>query len=153
MKIVFFYLLFWFPNQDEAIRKAYLKEVNAIRAEGCTCGGEYFSPAQPVTWDETLEKTAYLHSKDMQSKKYFAHISKSGKTPADRLKAQGYIYKSFAENIFTAQGYIPSPQEVVMAWKKSPSHCKNIMNNTVSEMGVGVFNGYYTQLFGTRKTN
>lgn len=148
--IVFFY---WFLSQTEPnIKDSFLTEVNAIRAEGCTCGSDYYKPTSPVVWDETLEITAYLHSKDMSEKNYFSHISKNGDSPVQRLKKQKYFYYSFAENIFAAQGYTPTPQEVVLAWKNSPTHCKNLMNDTVKEMGVGIYKGYYTQLFGSRQT-
>jgi len=147
----FLVILFAFQTPPD-VRKALLMEINAIRTQGCQCGKEYFGPVQPVVWNETLEKTAYLHSRDMQTRNYFSHFSKRGKSPADRLKAQGYRYRSFAENLFAAKGYTPTIQEVVAAWKNSPNHCKNLMNNTVREMGVGIYKGYYTQLFGSRQT-
>ncbi|MCD8540951.1 MAG: CAP domain-containing protein [Leadbetterella sp.] len=146
------FVLFFLLQTSRDARAEFLQEVNAVRTQGCTCGGEYFGPVNPVTWDETLEKTGFLHSKDMQTRDYFSHFSRRGKSPADRLKAQGYHYRSFAENLFAAKGYTPSVSEVVSAWKKSSNHCKNLMNNTVSEMGVGIYKGYYTQLFGSRQT-
>ena len=151
MLSIFLSILF-LTQTDPATKDTFLTEVNAIRQEGCKCGSEYFKPAAPVIWNETLEKTAYLHSKDMNEKKYFSHTSKNGDTPAQRLKKQNYVYWSFAENIFSAQGYTPSPKEVVLAWKNSPTHCKNLMNDTVKEMGVGIYKGHYTQLFGSRQT-
>lgn len=151
MNIIFFVFLLTFQTPAD-VRLEFLREVNTIRAEGCTCGNEHFDPVNPVTWNETLEKTGFLHSKDMQTRGYFSHFSKRGKSPADRLRAQGYVYRSFAENLFAAKGYTPSVKEVVSAWKNSTNHCKNLMNNTVTEMGVGIYKGYYTQLFGTRQT-
>lgn len=151
MQIILFILLFALQTSQN-LRDEFLQEVNSIRTGGCTCGGEYFGPVSPVIWSEALEKTGFQHSKDMQTHRYFSHISKKGKSPADRLKAQDYKYRSFAENLFAAQGYTPSVREVVNAWKNSPGHCKNLMNNTVSEMGVGIYKGYYTQLFGSRQT-
>lgn len=151
MSVILWLLLFAFQTSPDA-RKEFLLEVNAIRMQGCQCGKEYYAPVQPVVWNETLEKTGFLHSRDMQSRGYFSHFSKRGKSPADRLKAQGYRYRSFAENLFAAEGYTPTTREVVTAWKNSPSHCKNLMNSTVTEMGVGVYKGYYTQLFGSRQT-
>lgn len=142
------FLLYW--NSLDNQREAFLNEVNKIRAEGCDCGGEYFKPVLPVRWDDTLEKVAYGHSKDMAVNKYFAHIGKKGDSPADRLKQHKYFYRSFAENIFQAIGYKPTPYEVIEAWKNSPTHCKNLMNDTVDEMGIGVYEGFYTQLFGKK---
>ena len=144
-------LLWWFwmahnPQND------YLKFVNEIRGNGCECGGQFYPAVPPVTWNKILEKTAALHSKDMADKNYFSHISKRGKNPGDRLKVQGYRFYSYAENIFFAKGYTPSNREVVLAWRDSPPHCKNLMNPSVSEMGVGIYGGYYTQLFGSRQT-
>ena len=39
--------------------------VNKARTEGCTCGSEKMPAVGKITWNETLAKTAYLHSKDM----------------------------------------------------------------------------------------
>lgn len=144
-------MAFWalFQTQEQT---DFLNEVNQIRTQGCQCGDNYYKATNPVIWNSTLEKTALLHSKDMQTKKYFSHYSKNGDSPAKRLQAQGYKYWSFAENIFSAEGYTPPIKEVVNAWKNSPTHCKNLMNDTVTEMGVGVYKGYYTQLFGSRQT-
>ena len=151
MHTVLFSVLLLFQSSAD-IRREFLTEVNALRTAGCTCGSTYFPPTHPVIWNETLEKTAFLHSKDMQTRGYFAHYSKKGKSPADRLKAQGYRYRSFSENLFAAEGYVPTVQEVVAAWKNSPSHCKNLMSTTVLEMGVGIYKAHYTQLFGSRQT-
>lgn len=145
-------LLVWLLIIGANPQADYLNYVNEIRGNGCECGGQFYPAVPPVRWNKTLEKTAALHSKDMADKKYFSHISKRGKNPGDRLKAQGYRFSAYAENIFFAKGYTPSSQEVVLAWKNSPSHCKNLMNPAVSEMGVGIQGGYYTQLFGSRQT-
>ncbi len=142
-----------FTDIDQKTKQEFLQEVNNIRKEGCDCGGTYYKPTHEVVWNNILENTAYKHSVDMEKNNYFAHVAKNGKTPADRLKENKYIYRSFAENIFYAKGYVPSPKEVVLAWKNSPTHCKNLMDDKVVEMGIGIQKGYYTQLFGTRQTN
>ena len=152
MHLVFFFV-FLIQNEDNLTKQSYLEEVNRIRMEGCTCGDKYFGPTTKVVWNETLEKTAIAHSIDMKTNNYFSHISKNGETPADRLKKNNYNYSSYAENIFSASGYTPTTKAVVLAWKNSPSHCENIMNTMVTEMGVGIYKGYYTQLFGSRYAN
>jgi uncharacterized protein YkwD len=131
-------------------KEEYLKYVNQARATSRKCGSQSFAATGTVTWNDNLEKAAFLHSKDMFENKYFAHISKSGSDPSARILAQNYPYKSFAENIFTATGFEPSPEEVIQQWLNSPSHCTNIMTPSFKEMAVGRHQNYWTQLFGSK---
>ena len=55
-----------------------------------------------VHTDARLAAAARLHSEDMARRSYFSHTSLDGRTPWDRIRAQGYAYGS-AENI--AAGY------------------------------------------------
>jgi uncharacterized protein YkwD len=82
---------------------------------------------------------------------YFSHTSRDGRSPWQRIRAQGYNYGS-AENIAAGQS---SAKSVVVAWMKSPGHRKNILNCSSKAVGVGVARGgsygiYWTQDFGTR---
>lgn len=140
-------------NESETVlttKDEYLKFVNKARTTGRNCGTQTFAAAKAVTWNDNLEKAALLHSKDMYDNKYFAHISKTGSDPSQRILEQNYNYQSFAENIFTASGFTPSPEQVVDQWIASPPHCVNIMTPDFKEMAVGEYKNYWTQLFGTK---
>ena len=102
-----------------------------------------------LSYSTQLEAVAYAHSKDMAQNNYFSHTNLSGQSPFDRMKAAGISYRSAAENIAAGQ---KTPQEVVNAWMNSSGHRANILNSSVTKMGVGIYSGgsygvYWTQLF------
>jgi len=102
-----------------------------------------------LKYSTVLEAVAYSHSKDMAQNNYFSHTNLSGQSPFDRMRAAGISYRSAAENIAAGQR---TPQEVVNAWMNSAGHRANILNSSVTEMGVGIYSGgsygvYWTQLF------
>lgn len=121
--------------------------VNKYRAEGCTCGNDRMAAAPPITWNETLGKTAFLHSKDMNDNNYFSHTAKDGSSAGDRITKQGYAWSTYGENI--AKGYA-NEKAVIEGWIQSEGHCRNIMNPNFKEMGVGKEGEYWTQVFGTK---
>lgn len=109
------------------------------------------------TLNQNLSNAAQIQSKDLAQKDFFAHISPTGKTLADRLEESGYTgYATAGENI--AAGQI-SAEQVVREWMESPSHRENILDSEFTELGVGYyflendtgeinFNNYWTQTFG-----
>jgi uncharacterized protein YkwD len=116
--------------------------VNVARADaGCA----------PLHVDARLATAARLHSEDMAKRNYFDHTSLDGRSPWDRIAAQGYAYGS-GENIAAGYG---TPHAVMSAWMKSPGHRANILNCSSRAIGVGIGKGgsygtYWTQDFGTR---
>ncbi len=130
-------------------KKVELKEilnlVNKVRAAGTTCGTIYYSPVDPLIWNEKLEKAALKHSQDMFDKDYFSHTSLNGDRFSDRIKQEAYSYSLVGENI--ANGHT-SEENVMNGWLNSQGHCANIMNPNFTEMGVGRVGNYWTQDFG-----
>lgn len=111
-----------------------------------------------------LMGTAQAHSADMATHDFVGHNSSSGATIGDRIKAAGYAYSLFAENIAWGQ---TSPEQVVDMWfNESPpndAHRKNILNCALHDIGVGYVylasdpgkvtsHTYWTEDFGTRAT-
>jgi uncharacterized protein YkwD len=137
-------------KKTDSAEADFLKLVNKARSEGRKCGTQYFAAANPVNWNINLEKAAYLHSKDMFENKYFSHVSKNGVEPSARILAQNYFFKSFAENIYAASGFMPTPEEIIKQWVNSPTHCANIMNPDFKDMGIGGYQNHWTQLFGSK---
>jgi uncharacterized protein YkwD len=121
--------------------------VNNVRKTGCTCGSTAMPAVAPVTWNDLLEKSALLHSTDMNKNNYFSHTGLDGSSPGDRLTRVGYNWRAYGENI--AKGYT-SEQSVMNGWLQSEGHCKNIMSSHVKEMGVGRDGNYWTQVFATK---
>lgn len=100
----------------------------------------------PLTLNLTLNDVAEKHSQDMATNNYFSHQGRDGSQPWDRMSAEGYSYSRAAENIAFGQ---PTPQDVVTAWMNSPGHRQNILDPNLKDIGVGYYNGYWTQDFGT----
>ncbi|HEY0680114.1 MAG TPA: CAP domain-containing protein [Chitinophagaceae bacterium] len=128
-------------------RNIILKSINEIRAKGCKCGGKFMKPAPPVSWNNQLAQAALQHSRDMKKKDYFGHVSKSGSNPGDRIRAAGYKWIAYGENIAFNDS---DERSVIDGWLKSVNHCKTIMNPIYKEVGVAREGAYWTQDFGTR---
>lgn len=125
---------------DPAVAEV-VRLVNVERAKVANC------PALRV--DARLATAARLHSEDMARQDYFSHTSLDGRSPWDRIAAQGYTGAS-GENI--AAGY-RTAAAVMTGWMNSSGHRANILNCTSRAIGVGIGYGgsyglYWTQTFG-----
>jgi len=105
----------------------------------------------PLSVDPTLCAAADAHSRDMATRRFFAHTSPDGRMVSDRVTAFGYRYSRVAENIAAGQ---TTPEEVVAGWMASPGHRANILIPQLRQIGVGYaiggeYNTYWTQVFGT----
>lgn len=122
-----------------AIEMEQLAETNVARREfGLT----------ELVCDDALTRAARLHSQDMCELGYFEHDSADGRTFADRIRAQGVMYRTAGENIAWGQ---PTPAAVHEAWMDSPGHRANILNGDFGRIGIGFFDcggrPYWTQDF------
>jgi uncharacterized protein YkwD len=105
----------------------------------------------PLTIDPRLMAAAQLHSADMARRHYFAHVDPDGKSPGDRVEAQGYRWSVVAENIAAGPR---TPEDVIAAWMNSPEHRANILDSRLTQIGVGYataddeYGTYWTQDFG-----
>ncbi len=107
----------------------------------------------PVKPNKTLFAVARAHSANMARQKQMNHVL-DGKNPGQRLKAAGYPYASYGENVAFSQGW--SLEDVMNGWMKSAGHRANILGKDYREIGIGVATGedgqtYYTQVFGTQR--
>jgi uncharacterized protein YkwD len=130
------------------IKEEMLAAVNTLRTTGCTCGGTYMPPVQPLQWNDTLERAALAYASDMSANNYFSHISPAGTSPIQRAMALGYTGNYVTENI--ARGF-SSLQTVMQGWQKSEDHCKAMMDPLQTDMGAGNVNTYWVQEFGSRR--
>jgi uncharacterized protein YkwD len=146
----------WSCSRDDVPRGSFngfdkdvlLKLVNDVRKRGCNCGGKWMPPVQALTWNDLLAKAAAGHSSDMNAKNYFAHKNADGADAGARIRAAGYTWAAYGENIAYNNG---DEQAVMEGWLESPDHCKTIMNGLYKEIGVGRAGAYWTQDFGTKK--
>lgn len=121
-----------------------LSLVNAQRRAGCRCGTQQMPPVPEIRWNGQLEQAAFGHSSDMNTRGYFSHDSRDGRKFTDRITATGYQFTAAGENI--ANGYT-NENTVIQGWLNSEGHCRNIMNSSYTDMGVGRSGNYWVQVF------
>lgn len=140
------------PTAPSGYAARVLELTNAARAQGRTCGATSFAPGPALAYNAQLEQAAQGHATDMATRNYFSHTSLDGRTMAQRISATGYAWRTIGENIAAGQ---PTPEQVVAGWLASEGHCRNIMNPSFRELGVGYAQGgsyrhYWVQNFGAR---
>jgi uncharacterized protein YkwD len=82
----------------------------------------------------------------MRDRGFFSHTNPDGLDPFARAAAAGLDAR--AENIAYGQ---PDPASVMDAWMNSPGHRANILDCSLTRLGVGMAEGaggpWWTQLF------
>jgi uncharacterized protein YkwD len=139
----------------QAMRQKLLREVNAARAKGMSCGVRRMSPAPPLAWNDALASAAARHSADMARRDYFSHASPEGARVGARATAEGYPWRSVGENI---AGGDRTVDVVMRGWMDSPGHCANIMNSEFVDIGAAcversgtTWGTYWTMVLGRRR--
>ncbi|KAJ2755184.1 hypothetical protein GGI19_001850 [Coemansia pectinata] len=113
---------------------AMVCRINAIRvARG----------AQPLGLSSDLDAVAQQHSEYQNSIKQMTHSDPAGGVGA-RLTAKGISWSTAAENV--AAG-MQTPEQAQEALENSSGHLANMINPSLTYMGAGNVNGYYTQIF------
>jgi uncharacterized protein YkwD len=96
----------------------------------------------PLAENSKLDAAAANHNNDMIAGDYFDHVSPSGSTPLERIRAVGYIVAGagyeIGENIATGSSGIDTPEAIVNDWMNSPGHRANILNAAYTETGIAV---------------
>lgn len=110
-----------------------LAEIQATRAQARSCGGKAMPAAAALTWNSRLFSAAAKHSADMATHDYFSHVGRDGRTPSQRISAEGYRWSYAGENIAAGQTSVSS---VMADWIASLGHCENLMLGAYTEVGV-----------------
>jgi uncharacterized YkwD family protein/spore coat assembly protein SafA len=138
-----------YPNQKLTI--PLINDIKSIESEVIALTNKERAknglPALKADWE--LSRVARYKSVDMRDKNYFSHTSPTYGSPFTMMKNFGITYRTAAENI--AQGQTTA-QAVVTAWMNSPGHRANILNKSMTHIGVGYAKGgsgrhYWTQMF------
>jgi uncharacterized protein YkwD len=127
----------------DAFEQEVLALTNAVRSQ---------AGLAPLRHDPALATAADKHSTDMALKNYFSHVEPDGDRLSDRIRDEGYSFRTAGENI--AAGY-DTPEAVVAAWLNSSGHRANILNASYTEIGIGFYRDtpedrydeYWTQVF------
>jgi uncharacterized protein YkwD len=98
----------------------------------------------PLAIDLQLCAAARDHSQDMETLKFFAHISEvpGKREPWDRAKNFGTT--ASGENIYMGS---TDGNQANLAWFHSPGHFKNMLGNH-ARIGMGRSGTYFAELFG-----
>ncbi|SEI65926.1 CAP domain-containing protein [Pseudomonas sp. NFR16] len=141
-------------GNSQAEGRKMLDLINAARSVPHQCGGQPYSAASPLTWNDNLTSAAESHSRSMANNNFFDHKGRNGGTPGDRAELAGYIGQQIGENIAAGQD---NARKVVDGWLASPGHCANLMNPQFRELGAayavdpksdaGI---YWTAVFGVQ---
>ena len=103
----------------------------------------------PYAWNAELALAAQRHAQDMVDQGYFDHTSRDGRTFADRAREAGYDASPRGENIAAGQR---TPEQVMNSWMGSSGHRANILSTGSNEIGVGLVDFHWVQVFGQRST-
>jgi uncharacterized protein YkwD len=129
-------------NPDETV---LTNLINELRANGQKCNETQYEAVPALTFSTTLNEIAKSHANYMDSIDELTHTGENNAEIGERALAGGYNYTVIAENL--ARGYADE-ESVVAAWKDSGSHCVNMMNPDVREMGVGTSGAYWVMVYG-----
>jgi len=100
-------------------------------------------PLRPIP---ALMAAAAGHAQWMATNNDMAHVGADG-DPGSRIKAAGYDYRAYGENI--ADGY-QTVQAVMTGWMHSSGHRRNILTPYFTDIGVGMVDNFWCVDFGTR---
>lgn len=97
----------------------------------------------PLSSSPDLGKAAIEHARELIAGDYFAHITPSGYTPADRIRATGYVPDRdcgymLGENLAWGTLSLSTPASIVAAWIASPGHRANILESRYTQTGIGI---------------
>lgn len=81
-----------------------------------------------------LTAAAIEHAVDMAQHHYFDHASRDGRSPFDRMHADGCHFAYAGENIALSD----SESEAYAALLQSPEHRQNILNAHFKHVGIGI---------------
>ena len=92
-----------------------------------------------------LEAAALVHSRDMVSKRFFAHTSPEGIGFIRRISDTGYTQGAGSwlagENLAWGSGSLSTPAQIVLSWMESPPHRANLLRGQFREIGIAVVRG------------
>jgi len=119
------------PSTETSTRRATLCLLNRRRAE---------HGLRSLASSRVLARSARAHSRDMASRRYFAHDAPDGPTPARRIAAAGYPREgvTVGENLAWGEASAAAPVEIVAGWMESPGHRANVLRPEYTEVGIGL---------------
>lgn len=96
----------------------------------------------PLELDPRLGQAAVEHIVDMNTRNYFGHVSPSGVSPFDRMRAAGCQYAYAGENLAEA----PNERIADSALINSAPHRRNTLSANYRRVGIAVMVDAYGEL-------
>jgi uncharacterized protein YkwD len=132
-----------------------ISETNNTRSTTTDCGTEGTKSAAPaLTGSTELHRAAQAHADDMAMNDFVGHTGSDGSDFVTRINRTNFSGYPVAENVAGGQ---TSATQVVQGWVDSDGHCKNIMLQRATHIGVGVaynmnstYGWYWVQVFGKK---
>ena len=104
----------------------------------------------PLTSNRELTRAAQKHADWMAANRRMSHQGERGSSPGARIKAAGYDWSAWGENVAPA----PTPEDVMRVWLNSPGHRRNIKSGAYADVGFGHASSsgtiYWCVKFGSR---
>ena len=142
------------PRALSAQAEAMLRQINAYRAAGASCGGQAMPPAPPLGWSGELEKAAEVQVAHNARIGDVSHAGADGSSVGQRVTAAGFEWRAVGENAAAGSDTIPG---TLAQWMKSPGHCRNMMGAGYKEVAVArkdnlssPFRFYWIMVLATR---
>lgn len=124
----------WSLNEQRAeIRDA----VDALRAKGVRCGGQWHPPVDRLRSSQGLAQAALAQAAWVADAGEYAHETPdnpAGRDPRERAARAGYGGQVVGENLAWGQA---TPDAAVRWWSRSPTHCRLLMDPDMQDIGVG----------------
>src|SRR5262249_36671940 len=104
--------------QPTAVEQLFLEQLNDARANPAAYGASIgldlrnVAPAQPLALNALLIQAARLHSVDMATRAYFAHVTPEGLGPGARMTAVGFGWHGYGESIAGGSAF-PVPADAL----------------------------------------
>jgi uncharacterized protein YkwD len=136
-KVVLVTFVIFLPNEVFVLPDVLAEEQKQIIALTNEVRAENGLPTLDVA--TKLNTSAQYKADDMSAKEYFAH-TENNVTVSTWLQSAGYKYETAGENL--AVGY-STAQDIVEAWKNSPTHYANLIDLDFKDFGVGLSGGMY----------
>jgi uncharacterized protein YkwD len=123
------------PDDATAIERELAIAIDDARAHARRCGElGLFAASSPLGQDGALTCAARKHARDMDARKYFAHVDPDGLTVVARMRDAGYVAAESSELI--AAGDVEPTAIVDIAWLASDPHCAALLAPEWSRIGI-----------------
>lgn len=125
---------------DLSLRDLFSSVLNTQNIVSLTNESRKAAGLSDLKIDYKLRIAAQRKAEDMLKNQYFAHEGPTGKLAWDFMDESGYTYIYGGENL--AMNF-KTAEEVSEGWLASVTHKANIMNDTYTQIGVGVASGKF----------